>query len=513
MLLASGATPGVPGRLHALGRFLPTAVVEGSHFAGSLVGVGLIVLAAGLRRRVDAAWGLAVGLLGLGIVLSLLKGLDWEEACILGVVLAVVVACRREFHRRAAVLGPMSPVWLLSTLAAAAVVTWLAIFGHKHRDVDLFDFALHADAPRAIRATVAAGAVLAGVLLYRLLRPMRHGRGACDEPDDLACVERIVAAAPQTTAHLALLGDKNFVFTPERNGFVMYAVAGQTWAAMGDPFGESPQDAAWRFRDAAESAGARWCFYEVRHDALPVYADLGCALLKLGEEAVVPLIDFSLIGRDRKELRHTVNKVEKEGGVFEVVPAADVPPLLPSLRDVSDSWLAHKEAKELGFSLGYFDETYLSRHPMAVVRRGGEVVAFANLWPGGDGKELSVDLMRHLPDAPAGSMDFLFVKLMLWGREHGYARFNLGMAPLAGMEQAAARRGGPLWPKLGGLVYRHGERLYGFQGLRQWKAKFGPAWEPRYLALRHPWQAPAVLADVARLVHRRPRRAAAEVAT
>ena len=506
VLLASGATPGVPHRIHALGRFLPTAVVEGSHFAASIVGAGLIILAAGLRRRVDVAWGLAVALLAAGVVLSLLKGLDWEEAVVLGVVLAVVAACRREFHRRAEVLGPMSPVWLLSTLAAAAVVTWLAVFGHKHKDVDLLDFALHAEAPRAIRATVAGGAVLAVVLAYRLLRPFTRG-GRSESTADLADAERIVAASPQTTAQLALVGDKRFVFTPDRDGLVMYACAGGTWAAMGDPLGARPQDAAWAFRDAAETAGARWCFYEVRHDALAVYADLGCALLKLGEEAVVPLAGFDLAGPARRDLRKTVNKIDKAGGGFEVVPAADVPALLPALRGVSDGWLAAKEAKELGFSLGYFDEAYLQRNPVAVVRQGGgggEVVAFANLWTGGDGRELSVDLMRHAPAAPGGTMDYLFARLMLWGREHGYARFNLGMAPLAGMERAAMRRGGPLWPKLGGLLYRHGERLYGFQGLRQWKAKYGPEWQPRYLALRHPWQAPAVLADVARLVRRRP---------
>ena len=76
-------------------------------------------------------------------------------------------------------------------------------------------------------------------------------------------------------------------------------------------------------------------------------------------------------------------------------------------------------------------------------------------------------------------MDYLFVELMLWGEAEGYRWFNLGMAPLAGLEDRALA---PLWNRLGALLFRHGEHFYNFQGLRQYKEKFDPVWEPRYLA-------------------------------
>ncbi|MEI2719089.1 MAG: phosphatidylglycerol lysyltransferase domain-containing protein [Gemmatimonadales bacterium] len=65
------------------------------------------------------------------------------------------------------------------------------------------------------------------------------------------------------------------------------------------------------------------------------------------------------------------------------------------------------------------------------------------------------------------------------GRAEGYHHFNLGMAPLAGLPEHALA---PLWSRVGNAVFEHGERFYGFQGLRQYKAKFDPAWVPRYLA-------------------------------
>ena len=84
VLLFSGATPTVPGRLHWLYEILPLPVIEFSHFLGSLIGICLLLLARGLQRRIDAAYVLTAILLGVGSFLSLLKGVDYEEAVLLG---------------------------------------------------------------------------------------------------------------------------------------------------------------------------------------------------------------------------------------------------------------------------------------------------------------------------------------------------------------------------------------------------------------------------------------------
>jgi phosphatidylglycerol lysyltransferase len=129
--------------------------------------------------------------------------------------------------------------------------------------------------------------------------------------------------------------------------------------------------------------------------------------------------------------------------------------------------------------MGSFREEYIRRNPVAVVFRGEKAIAFANLWPGGEGQEVSPDLMRYATDAPAGTMEYLFTKLMLWGREEGYQWFNLGMAPLSGLEGHDLA---PLHQRVGHLVFRHGEHFYNFQGLRQYKDKWDPIWLPRYVA-------------------------------
>jgi phosphatidylglycerol lysyltransferase len=117
--------------------------------------------------------------------------------------------------------------------------------------------------------------------------------------------------------------------------------------------------------------------------------------------------------------------------------------------------------------------------------------------PGGSGEEFSVDLMRHVPDAPHGVMDFLFVELMLWGKAQGFRWFNLGMAPLANLEDHALA---PLRSRVGAMLFRHGEHFYNFRGVREYKEKFDPVWEPKYLAAPGGLALAGVVCDIGMLI-------------
>jgi phosphatidylglycerol lysyltransferase len=212
---------------------------------------------------------------------------------------------------------------------------------------------------------------------------------------------------------------------------------------------------------------------------------------------VVNLGTFTLDGGHASKLRQMVHRFEREGGTFRVVPASQVPQILDGLREVSDNWLRNRPGAEKGFSLGFFDPAYLSRFPVAVIERQGRILAFASLWPGPNMVELSSDLMRYHRDAPKGMMEILFVHVLEWGKNQGYQRFALGMAPLSGVEISPVA---PLWNRLGAFLFEHGEAIYRFQGLRAFKDKFDPAWEPRYLVYVGGMRLPRILADVAALI-------------
>lgn len=505
-LLFSGATPDLiwHARRVVLPLPLPLPLVEISHFAGSLVGFWLLLLAMGIRQRLGVAYVTTVVLLVAGACFSVLRGFVYREAFVLLAVLAAMLSFRRDFTRRAALsTGAFTPGWIMSVGAVVICTVALTSFAYKHiqyRSDLWWRFAFEEDAPRSLRALAGVACALLAVALGRLLRRPARSQPTPPAGDIMARADAVVRNSAETSGQLAFLGDKSFLFSDTGNAFIMYAVQRRSWIAMGDPVGpvEEWPELLWRFRETCSAQGGWPVFYEVSCDHLQLYLDLGLTLLKLGEDARVALSSFSMEGAARSSLRSVVRHLERAGYTFAVVPPDRTAALMPELRQISDAWLADKHAREKHFSLGRFDEAYVRRFPVAIVRGPSErIEAFATVWESVGHEELSVDLMRHLPDAPNGMMDYLFSELMLHGREEGFRWFNLGMAPLSGLPQHELM---PLWDRIGGFLFRHGEHFYNFKGLRKYKEKFDPEWRPRYLASPGGLALPKVLTDLSALI-------------
>jgi phosphatidylglycerol lysyltransferase len=492
----------VGDRLTWLKDFLPLPVVEISHFLGSLAGVGLLLLARGIQRRLDAAYILTMILLSAGIIFSLLKGFDYEEAIILLIMLGILLSSRKHFYRKASLFSQrFTPGWMIAIILVLLCSIWIGFFSYKHveySDELWWRFTLLGDASRFLRTTVG---VMGATLFFAFARLLHPGPPEPSLPstNDLEKARNIVEKSLRTYAHLALLGDKEFLFSDNEKAFIMYGIEGRSWVALGDPIGPKEEwiELVWRFREMCDRYIGWTIFYEVGRENLNLYLDLGLSLLKLGEEALIPLQDFTLAGRDRKGLRHSHHKIEKEVCSFEVISPSIIPQLLPELKSISDTWLKEKNTKEKRFSIGFLKPDYLMHSQIGIVRKQEKILAFANLLQGMEKKELSIDLMRYLPEAAHGVMDYLIIELMLWGKREGYQWFNLGMAPLSGMEDHALA---PIWNRIGSYIFRHGEHFYNFQGLREYKEKFNPLWEPKYLASPGGLVLPRVLINIGSLI-------------
>jgi len=502
VLLFSGATPAAAHRLALLDQFVPLGVIETSHILGSVVGALLLLLSHGLTRRLDAAYYLTTVAIAAGIVASLLKGMDYEEAIVLGLLFVMLRRARPMFDRQAALLAPrFSPAWMAAVVAALAASVWLGLFAFQHVEYsnDLWwQFALDGEASRSLRGAVAAATL---VLLVAVARLVGHAPHEVDPPSDrdLADAGAIIAHQPAAYPNLIYLRDKALLFDEARDGFVMYAVKRRTWIALGDPIGPSSRvgELIRLFIERCDDFGGTAVFYEVGRQHLHRYADFGLAFVKLGEEARVDLTQFSLEGPPGARFRQVLRRLAKDGGTFRVIPAAEVHAVMSRLREVSDDWLAQKTGAEKGFSVGFFDPVYLERFPVAVIERDNRIVAFANVWPGPDRYELSIDLMRYHHDAPTNVMEALIVHLLAWGHEQGYHWFALGMAPMSGSERSPVA---PLRARAGNFLYEHGGFLFNFRGLRAYKEKFNPVWEPHYLVYPGALKLPGIVADVSALV-------------
>lgn len=483
-LLVSGVTPASDEAAQLLAMKVPLPLVEASHFLGSVAGLGLLLVARGLLHQLDAAWWAALALSVVAAVLSLPKGIALNEAALLSTLALLLVISRRQFDRRSSLFAQrLEPEWLLAVGGVIAACVYVLFFAYQevqYANRLWWQFEFDANAPRSLRALVAVALIGLAFCLWQLLRPPA-GEVARPTSVEMARAEAIARANPSSDACYALTGDKHLLFSPSGRSFLMFGKQGRSWISLFGPVGAEDEwsDLVWRFVETATAHGGRAAFYQVRPETLPLYLDCGLQVFKLGEHAHVPLRDFNLKGAKRANLRSGVNRGEREGLDFEVLLPERVGALLGELREVSDAWLAQQRSREKGFSVGSFDPAYLQRLPVAVVRREGRVIAFANLLCTEVHREASVDLMRYRPDAPPGTMDFLFARILLHLQAEGYERFGLGMAPMAGM---AERRRAPRWQRIGRLLFEYGERFYNFRGLYSFKDKFQPVWEPRYLA-------------------------------
>ncbi|WP_411725802.1 bifunctional lysylphosphatidylglycerol flippase/synthetase MprF [Methyloglobulus sp.] len=504
MLLVSGATPANPEAMSWLQNWTALPIIEFSHLLGSLIGLILLFFARGLRLKIDAAWYGSVLFLALGIAVSLLKGFDWQEALVLSIMLLLLLPTKACFQRSSSLLHmPFSRQWIGMIVIVLMASTWLGFFAYREVEYShelWWQFSFERDAPRFLRALLLTSVLTVAFVLFRLFSiaaPKSLAKPSAQELDE---VTKIIINLDDTRGYLALLGDKYLCWSDDRSAFIMFDVASKFWIAMGDPVGNQNafDNLIWSLREQADKNGAKAVFYQASEAFLPYYLDLGLTFYKLGEEAKVNLSTFTLQGKKRDSQRGARNRFTKQGFSFGILTGIQVEQSLPELRQISNRWLMGKNTHEKGFSLGFFDETYLRRTDIAVVRdQNAKMVAFANLWQTVNKQELSIDLMRYDPDIPGGVMEFLFVELMLWGQQQNYHWFSLGMAPLSGLER---RPLAPLWHKIGTIIFDRGDEFYNFEGLYNYKAKFDPVWEPRYLAATTGFSVPFILMTITRLI-------------
>lgn len=502
LIMASSASPALYARLALIERVIPLPLVEAGHLAAALAGLLLLVIARGLARGYRAAFRLTLGLLVIAAAGALLKGLDWEESAILGGLAFATWSQGALFTR------PSAGDWFERPdvlVAGTALVLFIALGVVSHRITPAAtarwtSIGYHRQTARFLRTAGSMALAVTAAGIYLLLRPpVRFTR-----PDERE-LQRVLDLHAQwgggTNPLMVAAGDKSSFIDPGR-GLCLYRTVGPYIVVFSDPVVRSAADRA-AFLDAffglAGDLDRRPVFYQISLDWIPVLHDRGYDFFKLGEEAHVDLRTITLDGHGGKMYRQILRRGERDGVAFRVLSPAETTEHLDQLEAISNDWLKTKGLSERQFSIGFFDREYLARYPCAIVEETApphRILAFANLLEGPQREETSVDLMRHRSDGPK-VMDFLFVSLFLRAQQQGYARFNLGMAPLASVGE---HRGAHARERLARVLFQRGEHWYNFQGLRSYKDKFGPTWVPRYMAYQDAWEWPVAIAYVSALI-------------
>jgi phosphatidylglycerol lysyltransferase len=511
--LYSVAGRSIPERSAILHEIFPLVFIHLSRFLGMLTGFALVILSLNIYKRKKRAFKITLLLSFLSIFFYLIKGLDYEEATLSVILIILLLLSRKTFTVGS---GIPSLGWGIIRLVVALMAALIyGVIGFWFFDTR--EFGINFTIGESLRQTLTFLSLVgdpgivprtrhavwflnsldlmtvtaAAYALYAIFRPVVYRYRTL--PHERSVAKEITAREGRSSLDFFKYGtDKAFFFSETQQCFIAFRVGGGYAVALGDPVGPEAEigPTIRKFDEYCMNNDWKVVFHQVLPDYLPIYKNLGFRKLKIGDEAVVDLSSFSLDGKDAKKLRHAVNQMEKQGIQFVRYDPPISSETMAQLKLVSDGWLEIPGRRERTFTLGLFDYAYVSSTPVyAAVDSTGKPLAFMNIIPSFVKGEATIDLMRHLPDAPPGIMDFLFIKLFFTKEEEGYRRFSLGMAPMAGFqehEEASAEE------RAVHYFMQQLNFLFSYQGLLHYKAKFATIWEPRYTIYRNVLNLPRV---------------------
>src|SRR5215469_6092605 len=522
--IVEGLLPGLyHRRLRGLSYLAPGTLANLTRTTDVIIGLLLLMLSHGLRRRKRRAWAavmalLAVGLIihaGVGVVLHHLQPdiplprLHWSEFVVSAALLVALYAFRRQFYAVGDRRSRWRALWVLAGLLVADIIIGLTYlsFIAKLKGTPTFEARLQtvvqnlagftgpvrfAGSPHFVETQVDHfGFIMGGLGLFTLVAALFILMRPAEPAGRLraADAERIrhlldLHGDQDSLGYFALRDDKNIVWSPTGKACIGYRVLSGVMLASGDPIGD-PE--AW--------PGAIHTFLDeaARHAWVP--AVLGCSelgaetwcregggltALELGDEAVVDVAEFSLQGRSMKNVRQMVTRVGRNGYVAQIRRAGDIPRAeIDWMIQQADSWRGSPTERGFSMALGRVGAPGDEDCVIATATKDGVLCAILHFVPwGSDG--LSLDLMRRDRSAQPGLNDFLIVETIKNAQALGVKRVSLNFAAFrAALERGERIGAGPVLRAWRGILLFL-SRWFQIESLYKFNAKFCPQWVPRF---------------------------------
>ncbi|WP_066872750.1 bifunctional lysylphosphatidylglycerol flippase/synthetase MprF [Clostridium mediterraneense] len=503
-LLLSTAFPTVFYKIQEI-HFLSAATEL--HFSKTLiivVGFLLIIMAGLLKHRAKSIYYITIGFLIVGSILTIIKSFNYIATGYLIIVALILILSRKEFYKVGFVISWEDMIFNIVSIS----VFWIIylIVGYLNLPIEkvtvkrIFINLIHNYKNLISLSTMGFILSLMFLLLIYLVGKLHNKLPVVtlDECED-EVAEFLKHNNGTSLTHLIYLKDKYVFFSKENKGLIQYSIYSNKLMVLGNPLGkkEHIKDLIQEFYDFADLYGYIPIFFEVSGSMLEILHEYGYEFMKLGEAAIVHLEDFTIAGQKMQKVRTCCNKITKAGYNFDVVEGPLSPELINDMKRVSDQWLAGKD--EMGYSMGFFDEEYINRAPLGLVRDDkGTLQAFVTTMPTyGINNTFCSDLMRYSRDTPRGVMDYMFANLLLWGKENGYKYFNFGVSPLANV---GSSKYSFLSERFASQIYYHGKIFYSFQGLKNFKGKYAHSWEPKFLAYKNKFSLPVTMLQTTLIV-------------
>jgi phosphatidylglycerol lysyltransferase len=517
--IISVLTPALPERLRVLKDYLLVDIVSFSNSFVLVAGLFLLVTAAFMLRGLRTAWWFALALSIISIFGHITKGIDYEEATIALLIAGSLIATRKEYYVKT---NPkLGTVGLQTALLSIAAVMLYGVVGFyfldkKHFQIDFnvfqsFQYTLQnffligssdliphdSFARDFIYLIKISGFASITFLVYSLVRPYVFKIKPMEE--EITRAKSLTQQFGNSSLDFFKTYSDKFIFAPsEINAYIAYRVSRNFAVVLENPVAENKEamkKCIISFSKYCYENGLKEVYYRVPKESLPVYNELSRKNLFLGQEGVVDLNSFSLEGGEKKSIRNALNKITEQGYTTKIITPPLRDGLIQKLKAVSEEWLKLTERTEIIFSQGMFVEKEIKEQTVITVEtREEKIIAFLNIIPDYVKNEGTYDLLRKTADSPNGIMDYILVELFKYFKATGIQYINLGFAPMSGLDDPHS------FPeKSMKFAYEKIRSFSHYKGQREYKEKFNPQWQDKYLVYSNDYdllQVPAVLVRV-----------------
>jgi phosphatidylglycerol lysyltransferase len=476
----------------------------GYHWTRSItvaLGFILIYLSYNLLQRRRVAWWLALIISVPVLVSHLLHPRLWPAAFVPALTIGLLLYFRQRFRVRSEVSNIWQGLILLGISVAVAIGYgtlgfWLLSrrdFGITFNPLDSLvrtlrgftlvgnnDLVAHTRFARWFLESLNVLGVVAGAFaVYSLFRPVANRLNVLLH-DQNAATGAIKQYGQGSYDYFKDKPGKTYYFSRSHRTFISYRTVSGVALCLGDATGPEEEVEKTTTDFLSFCSDNAWLVSFLVPDRTPMYRKMGFSLLKIGEEASVNLEHFQTRTVNRKYFRYIRRKMEGEGNRFTRSKPPHPPELLDEVERVSREWLTLPHHREFGFFQEVFSRRYIAETNLCCVRdSAGQLIAWVNEVPSFRPGEATFDMMRHRPGTHWGVMDYLFTNLMLALHQEGFITLNMGLAPLAGVGENPQAT---LLEKAVHQIYERIGRVVSMKGLRQYKIKFEPSWEERFIA-------------------------------
>lgn len=492
-------------RLTLLREYFPLELSNLSRTATVITGFFLIFVSKGLLERKKRAWLFSFTLISVSSILHIFKGLDIEEAAILLVILIALIYTKQEFYVKSSTLNFLNnlktSLFILILLFVYAFAGMFMLnrqydkpvtFNRILKDYQYTITGIGKDIliPRTRKARWFSDSLttigLSVLMLFfaNLFFPATILKIRSDEEHKKAR-DLVINISKNPTSYMCLMKDKQFFFSPSKNSFIAYKIAGTVAVCLGDPVASQSEKESivTNFGQMLKEKGLTPAYLSVTDNYKSVFQKLGYKSLKIGEDAIIKTDVFSLEGKQVEDIRHGVSRMQREGIYYQWFRQTEIPQKLAlDLKIMHANWIQNKKIAGLTFSVDFFPLPKESAgYLLATYSKDAKLQAAFSFFPYNNKQGYALDLMLRGETTINGLMEASIAEAVRFLKEQNVSDLSLGVAPLADVNPEEEKG---LLNKTTTFLFNNFNQFYNYQSLFKFKDKFAPSWQSRYLVYK-----------------------------